>query len=309
MKLCPEILSKLCTISAENRYGPEFVARAAGEIISRPSLYGWLKKSREAVTDEEREPYMHRWPDEDSEPAMFHENWKLSQKMAQANLRLTILDLATHPQKFPRSFQGRTVYRISQDWIKAGGEDDPKLCELLGIPKYETDPETGELVPEMETTAINAQLLIAAARAFDKKFAEESTQNVNVRGGVMVVGAQAPPPKQVATYDITPKAIEHRPAEPLAELDTVALQDQVDLAELDGELAQELERPDVAALRRAAQALTQRGPAHPRPMAAAAARRPMPPMPQPITTRYQTEDDRMEGVGPGTPRPGGVRIA
>jgi len=181
-KNTPERLRQILKSAADMPVANSICTRAN---ISQTTLKYWLQKSKEGKPGDGFDVVLDAEGDEPI-PIRFHEAFETAiesglQLVEQAMFRRAI------GYREVLTYQGRVMYQY-----------DPVKCALareLGLP--EQTPENyllddfGAPVPETVLKQDPDLMMFIAERRMKDKYGKQSTMDVNVRGGVLVVGARA----------------------------------------------------------------------------------------------------------------------
>lgn len=177
-KNTPERLKSIVQFATEMPVANSICMRAN---ISTTTLKFWLQKSKDGAPGDGFDIV----PDEDSAdedlPIRFHEAFENAvesglQLVEQAMFRRAI------GYREELTYQGRVIYKL-----------DPRLQALgyEGVDAYLLDPRTGAPVPETVFKQDPDLMMFIAERRMKDKYGKNTTVDMNVKGGVLVVGMKA----------------------------------------------------------------------------------------------------------------------
>jgi hypothetical protein len=157
--------------------------------ISEDWVYKNLSASKSASkTPDVTSVFLFESEEGDGEPRWFHQHVKSAITNSIQAIEAAARNRALHGVYTVAKFQGRTVYQIDPDLEELGFE---------GVEAYRRD-ENGKPLPELVWTAPSTDLVLGILAANSKTYKKNSTIDVNMRGGGVVMMPLREPAKIAA---------------------------------------------------------------------------------------------------------------
>lgn len=153
--------------------------------MSRMTVIRWLAAS---AADEDAERPDSEWLFEfDGVEDYLHNHMRAHLDAAVEDVEAGLIKMAVEGYWQPRSFQGRTVYKLNPQLL-GWTDEEMKMCGYTEADRYLRDA-AGNALPEMEHIAPSVERQLAVLAAHSDKWKKKSSVDVNqhIEGGVMVM--------------------------------------------------------------------------------------------------------------------------